>query len=1058
MTARIPCPPSIPFLGHVASIEREVPLRSFRLLSEQYGEIFELNILGRHSYVVSTVELVNDVSDDKKFSKSVIGPLVLVRNAVGDGLFTAYKDEPNWAIAHRLLMPAFGTAAIRDMFPDMLDLASQLVLKWERFGPQHKIDPAEDFTRLTLDTIALCSMSYRLNSFYREASHPFVQSMVDFLIECNLRANRPGLLNSMMVGTTAKYEEDVKTMAHLADDIIAERRKNPTDKKDLLNTMLYQKDPKTSEGLSDEAIRYNLLTFLIAGHETTSGLLTFCLYYIMKNPEAMRKAREEVDEVLGDQTIQIGDLNKLKYINAIMRETIRLSPTAPMRVVSANEDITIGNGKYFIPKGTSVVINTETSQRDPKVWGEDSHEFRPERMLDGKFEALPPNAWQPFGFGLRACIGRPFAWQEAQIALAMIIQKFDFVLDDPSYELELKQSLTIKPAHFYVHAISRSGKPQLLATPSTVHFSAHTQKSSDASSPTASPTTEAQQPMYVLYGSNTGTSESFAQRIANAAASFSFHAKIGTLDSAADHMPNDGPVVIICASFEGEPADNAAHFVEWLSSLKEQELANTRYAVFGCGHHDWVRTYQRIPKLVDRVLEERGGQRLVGRGEGDAGGSELFESFDTWENNLWKVLAEEYGTTISDESSFGIDVKEVDDGTSRASVLRQTDAALGTVVENRILTAPRAPEKRHLEFELPSGMTSRAGDYLAILPSNPPRDVHRVTARFKLSPEQQIVLSSSGPTSLPSGKAVTIASLLSGYVELSQPATTRDVRLLLTASSDAATKQALQELLDSYGENVLGRRLSVLDLLEQYPSIDLSFSKFLSILPAMRIRQYSISSSPLWNATHVTLTVSVLDAPALSGRKEPFLGVASTYLANLQPGDKVQMAVRASAVAFHPPQDPRTPMVLFCAGSGLAPMRGFLQERALQKKAGREVGKAILFFGCRRPTEDYLYGDSDLKEWSELGVVDVRPAFSRVPGQSLGCKYIQDRVWHDRKDLDGLYKAGAKYYVCGSGKVARGVKDVLTAIIKEVREVDDAEAAALFERATVGRFATDIFE
>lgn len=118
--------------------------------------------------------------------------------------------------------------------------------------------------------------------------------------------------------------------------------------------------------------------------------------------------------------------------------------------------------------------------------------------------------------------GRPFAWQEAQIALALIIQRFDFVLDDPSYELELKQSLTIKPAHFYVHAIPRSGKPQLLATPSTTNFLGHSQenKHDAAAGLPSAPGTEAKQPLYVLYGSNTGTSESFAQRIANVAASY----------------------------------------------------------------------------------------------------------------------------------------------------------------------------------------------------------------------------------------------------------------------------------------------------------------------------------------------------------------------------------------------------------------------------------------------------------------------------------------------------------------------------------------------------------
>lgn len=95
--------------------------------------------------------------------------------------------------------------------------------------------------------------------------------------------------------------------------------------------------------------------------------------------------------------------------------------------------------------------------------------------------------------------------------------------------------------------------------------------------------------------------------------------------------------VVACV---GEPADNAAHFVEWLTSLREKELENTRFAVFGCGHHDWARTYQRIPKLIDQALEERGGQRLIARGEGDAGGAEFFESFDAWEAKLWQTLPE----------------------------------------------------------------------------------------------------------------------------------------------------------------------------------------------------------------------------------------------------------------------------------------------------------------------------------------------------------------------------------------------------------------------------------
>ena len=252
------------------------------------------------------------------------------------------------------------------------------------------------------------------------------------------------------------------------------------------------------------------------------------------------------------------------------------------------------------------------------------------------------------------------------------------------------------------------------------------------------------------------------------------------------------------------------------------------------------------------------------------------------------------------------------------------------------------------------------------------------------------MLESSGPTSLPVDKPITISSLLSGYVELSQPATTRDLRILSSVDSSDATKAALNDLAASYAEKVLAKRLSILDILEAYPDIQLPFGTYLEMLPAMRVRQYSISSSPLHNSQRPSLTVSVVEAPALSGKAEPFLGVASNFLAGLRPGDVVQLAVRASSAAFHPPEDPTVPMVMFAAGSGLSPMRGFLQERAVQKKAGREVATSLLFFGCRSPQEDFLYGDSDLKEWQELGVVDVRAAFSRSPAHSAGCKYVQE--------------------------------------------------------------------
>ncbi|KAM5535289.1 hypothetical protein V8D89_011043 [Ganoderma adspersum] len=1063
MTVPIPRPPALPFIGHVTSIDFESFSKSLYLLAQQYGEIYELSFFGEKRIAINSYELANEVCDDKRFPKMVGGALEELRRGIGDGLFTSYgPEEQNWGIAHRLLMPCFSTASIYNMFDDMMDIVHQLVLKWERFGSREKIDPSGDFTRLTLDAISLCSSSYRLNSFYREDPPQFVTAMVDFMVESGRRPARPAIVQAMMTGTNAKYEEDLRILGAVVNEILQDHRDNPPEKPDLVQIMLTARDKQTGLGMSDQNIKYNLLTFLIAGHETTSGMLTFATYFLLKNPDTYRKLREEIDAKIGDRSMTAQDVGKLPYLLAVMRETLRLAPTAPLRSIHATEDAVLG-GKYAIEKGQHMFVNLYSIFRDPKVWGEDADHFRPERMLDGKFEALPPNAWQPFGFGMRACIGRPFAWQEAQLTLVTVLQRFDLIMDDPSYELKVKQTLTIKPANFYIHAIPRKNKPRLLSVPSSTFVpggSAAAAAAAQRPSGTAiapADTSNLQQ-LFVLYGSNTGSSKSFAERLAADAPTHGFRASIGTLDSVSAKLPKGGPIVIVTASFEGLPADNAGHFVSWLESVKDSDaFGDVKFAVFGCGNRDWVNTYQRIPRLVDDALAGHGAKRMVERGEGDASGSEFFEAFDKWEKGLWEKLGAEYGTTKGTEA-IGIDIKTVSEGTARAEILREKDTALGTVVENRVLTSPNAPAKRHIEFDLPEGMTYRAGDYLAILPTNPERVVHRAIARFGLSAEREIEINSSAPTSLPVGRPISIHSLLKGYVELQQPATQRDLDILLKAKNSDASTQALKDLSANYVEKVFKTRLSVLDILEENKDIDLPLATFLQMLPSMRIRQYSISSSPLWNAQRVSLTLGVVDAPALSGRAEPFLGVASTYLAGLQAGDKVQLSVRASNVHFHPPTDPTIPLVMVAAGSGLAPMRGFLQERAMQKRAGREVAKNLLFFGCRNPKEDFIYGDSDLKEWAELGIVDVRPAFSRATGDSKGCRYVQDRIWQDREEVSSLMKQGAKMFVCGAGRIAVGVKQTFVASIKEKEGVDEEGAVKIFTEMMKDRYATDIFE
>ncbi|CAF1239531.1 unnamed protein product [Rotaria sordida] len=916
----------------------------------------------------------------------------------------------------------------------MMDIASQLILRWHRFAAE-EIDVCDNFTRLTFDTIALCGFDYRFNSFYRNEMHQFVVAMGNVLTEGNRRSQRLPLQNTLMVRAAKQYQDNIAYMHKLCDEIVQYRRMYPNDTNDLLNRMINGKDQETGLQLSDENIRYQMVTFLIAGHETTSGMLSLAFYYLLKNPHAFQKAQAEADQF---DEITVDILPKLKYIDAILKETLRLQPIVSFFSVQSKADKEILPGGYEIHKDDRISVLVRQLHRDTKVWDR-PEDFLPERMLNGGFENLPPNAWKPFGNGQRSCLGRPFAMQESVIVIALILKHFNLEFVDPSYDLRIKQMGTIKPAGFKIRARPR----QQVKIPLGISI-----KKQEEMTPVQIPAVETNQfqPLSILFGSNSGSCESFARTLASEAPTHGFNATIATLDSVVGAIPCDRPVIIVTSSYEGQPCSNAKQFVAYLQSKPELKI---NYAVFGAGHHDWVNTYQKIPIYIDETLEKVGGTRIVDRGIGDAAG-DFFGAFEAWKDNLFQVLRKMNGLQgVISQEKLSIEIVN-----STRSLGQITD--VGIVIENRLLVeaSELGPAKRHIEIELPKGQTYRAGDYLAVLPTNPPEVVRQILKRFKLSIDTNIKITSSTETFLPTGYPVSAYTILWGYVELSQPISRKQVETLAALCKDENEQTQLQSLGgDAYEKEILDKRLSILDILEQYPSCDLSFSQYLRMVPSLRVRQYSISSSPLWNFESVTLSIDVLTAPALSGLGQHW-GVASNYLANLKPGDRLSCSVRASDSNFHLPTDTKVPVVMFAAGSGIAPFRGFIQERAAQMVCGRQVGPTILYYGCRSE-KDFLYAD-ELDKWSKIGAIQVKHVFSR--GSKDGKKYVQDLVWEDRKDIRKLFSEGARLYTCGSAtKLAGSLKTCFIKIIADHRQCDESEAATILATVDATRYSVDVF-
>lgn len=265
-----------------------------------------------------------------------------------------------------------------------------------------------------------------------------------------------------------------------------------------------------------------------------------------------------------------------------------------------------------------------------------------------------------------------------------------------------------------------------------------------------------------------------------------------------------------------------------------------------------------------------------------------------------------------------------------------------------------------------------------------------------------------------------------------------------------------------FDSEISNKRRSPLDLLEEYPSATLPLGDFLAMLPPMRIRQYSISSTPLADPTIATLTWSVLDAPSKIADSKRFLGVASNYLSSVGEGDRIHVAVKESHGNFHPPKDiENTPVMMFCAGTGLAPFRGFVQERAIQVQAGRKVAPAYLFVGCKHPDKDAIFKD-ELQQWEKDGIVKVLYAFSKANEKSKGCRHVQDRLWEEREEMIKVFENGAKLYVCGSSMVGEGVASMTKKIFQEYCESigkskTDEEIETWFQGIKSDRYSSDVF-
>lgn len=408
--------------------------------------------MGHQIVFVCNAALLGEICDQTRFRKCVTGPVVEIRYSVHDSLFSAYDNEPSWGIAHRIMAPLLTGTSVESLFDDMRSCTSDSITKWTSNSNQ-RVLVTNDLDRMGLISVTQCFFHQRIHAL-EGPEPPMIKAMDGATLEAMKRPTRPGFINTLFF--QRRFERDTKTMRKYAAAVVAKRKAEPTDRKDMLFALLEGKDPQTGESLNYERVIDEIVTIYI-GASTAPNLVSFALYYLMKNPEEITKAREEIDRIVGgpDVPIQLSHLSHLPYCEAILRETLRLGAPAPGFNIEPIPDspdvVTLAAGEYQIPKNQVMITILSAVNRDPAVFPDEPEAFRPARMVGEKYNQLPDAVKKGFGNGKRRCIGAEYAWQWSFLMLVTTLQKADFTLVDKNYNLHINGAFNVKPLNLYAH-------------------------------------------------------------------------------------------------------------------------------------------------------------------------------------------------------------------------------------------------------------------------------------------------------------------------------------------------------------------------------------------------------------------------------------------------------------------------------------------------------------------------------------------------------------------------------------------------------------------------------
>jgi NADPH-ferrihemoprotein reductase len=534
----------------------------------------------------------------------------------------------------------------------------------------------------------------------------------------------------------------------------------------------------------------------------------------------------------------------------------------------------------------------------------------------------------------------------------------------------------------------------------------------------------------IFYGSQTGTAEDYASRLAKEGSSrFGLKTMVADLEDYdfdnLDSFPDDRIAMFVLATYgEGEPTDNAVDFYEFIigddisfsngGSVDEKPLSNLKFVAFGLGNNTYEH-YNSMVRRVNAALVKLGATRIGEAGEGDDGAGTMEEDFLAWKEPMWAELSEKMGLeereavyepvfSITEREDLNADAKEVYLGEPNKNHLEGSSKGpynshnpyIAPIAESRELFTVADRNCLHMEIDIGgSNLSYQTGDHIAVWPTNAGKEVDRFVNILGLGDKRHKVISVKSLDStarVPFPTPTTYDAAIRYHMEICGPVSRQFVASLAPFAPDEAAKAEMTKLgsdKDYFQDKISSQYLNIAQVLEMVDESkkwsDVPFSIMIEGINKIQPRYYSISSSSLVQKNKISIT-AVVEEIRVAGSKHIVKGVTTNYLLALkqkQHGDPspdphgltyaitgprnkydgIHVPVHVRHSNFKLPSDPAKPIIMIGPGSGVAPFRGFVQERAAQAKAGETVGKTILFFGCRKSTEDFLYKD----EW-EVGL------------------------------------------------------------------------------------------